>query len=48
MEVGTKVYVQYRGSQYYAEVTEYDFPYYVVELSNGLEIRVYQDELVRA
>ena len=26
METGTKVYVQYRGNQYYAEVTGYEFP----------------------
>ena len=45
MEIGTSVYVNYRGSQHYAEVIGREFPYYIVRLSNGLEIRVYEDEL---
>ena len=48
MNKGDKVYVKYRGNNYYAEIVGYEFPYYVVELSNGLELRVYQDELEKA
>ena len=45
MEIGTSVYVNYRGSQCYAEVIGREFPYYVVRLTSSLEIRVYRDEL---
>ena len=45
MEIGTPVYVNYRGSQCYAEVVGQEFPYYIVRLTSGLEIRVYEDEL---
>ena len=45
MEIGTHVYVKYKGTEYYAEIIGIEYPYYIVELSNGLEIRVYADEM---
>lgn len=45
MQTGTSVYVNYRGSQCYAEIIGYEYPYYIVRLTSGLELRVYEDEL---
>ena len=48
MEIGTSVYVKYKGSTWHGTILSYDFPRYVVELSNGLELSFYADEIERA
>jgi hypothetical protein len=45
MEVGTNVYVSYKGSQLHGEIIGREFPYYIVRLSNGLELSFYEDEI---
>lgn len=45
MEIGTSVYINHKGNQCYAEVIGQEFPYYIVRLASGLEIRAYEDEL---
>ena len=45
MEIGTAVYVKYKGSQCYGEIIGREFPYYIVKLSNGLELSFYKDEM---
>ena len=45
VQTGTSVYINYKGSQCYAEVVGYEYPYYIVRLTSGLELRVYEDEL---
>ena len=48
MEIGTNVYVKYKGSQWHGTIVAREFPYYIVELSNGLELSFYADEIERA
>lgn len=43
--IGQNVYVKYKGVDNYGEVTGYEFPYYIVTLSNGLQLSFYEDEL---
>lgn len=47
MEIGTSVYVKYKGSQCYGEIISREFPYYIVRLTNGLELSFYEDEMER-
>ena len=45
MNIGTSVYVKYKGSTWQGTITSYEFPRYIVELSNGLELSFYEDEI---
>ena len=45
-EIGDRVYVNYWGSTCYAEVVDYSFPYYIIELSSGKQTSVYEDEII--
>ena len=45
-EIGDRVYANYYGSTYYAEVVDYSFPYYIIELSSGKQTSVYEDEII--
>ena len=45
MHIGQHVYVKYKGIEYYSEIIGYEFPYYIVRLSSGLELSYYEDEL---
>ena len=38
-------YVKYKGSTWHGTITGYEYPYYIVELSNGLELSFYRDEI---
>ena len=45
-EIGDRVYANYYDSTYYAEVVDYFFPYYIIELSSGKQTSVYEDEII--
>lgn len=45
MQVGMNCYVKYKGSTWHGTITGYEYPYYIVELSNGLELSFYRDEI---
>ena len=45
MQIGTRVYVKYKGCTWYGTIINREFPYYIVELSNGLELSYYEDEI---
>lgn len=48
LNIGTNVYVKYKGSTWHGTIISYEFPRYLVELSNGLELSFYEDEIERA
>ena len=45
MEIGNTCYIKYKGNTWHGEIIGYDFPYYIVLLSNGLELKYYSDEI---
>lgn len=46
MQIGTVVYVNYKGSKCRGEITGREFPYYIVQLyGSGLELSFYEDEI---
>lgn len=45
MNIGQSVIVKYKNCTWNGTIIRYDFPYYTVELSNGLELSYYSDEI---
>ena len=45
MNIGQSVIVKYKNCTWNGTIIRYDSPYYTVELSNGLELSYYSDEL---
>ena len=45
LEIGKTVYVKYKGNTYCGEITNREFPYWIVTLTNGLELSFYEDEI---
>ena len=48
MEIGMNVYVMYKGCKWHGEIIAREFPYWIVRMSNGLEMSFYSDEIERA
>lgn len=45
MYIGQQVTVRYKNCTWNGTIIKYEFPYYTVELSNGLELSYYADEI---
>ena len=45
MSIGEEHTYTYKGCRWNGTVIGREYPYWVIELSNGLELRVYADEL---
>ena len=45
MNIGEGYTYTYKGCKWNCTVIGREYPYWIIELSNGLELRVYADEL---
>lgn len=45
LTIGKTVYVKYKGCTCCGEITGREFPYWIITLTNGLELSFYEDEI---
>ena len=45
LSIGSTCYVKYKGCRWHGEVIAREYPYWVIRMSNGLEMSFYSDEI---